>query len=202
MKKILLIAGPTCVFIDPVRVLTNVSSGRLGYELFSLLCPDFVVSLLVSSISCMPWPDDAMRFYTADELFSLINDISHYDLIINAAAISDFDVKERSEDKISSHQQVNIQLIPREKLWPKLLPKTEGLILFKLEKDIVSAEKEARQLLEKSDKIRFVVANAIVDGDYQGIIVKRMGNSNIIYGREPMARAIVREIEDLFGRMT
>ncbi len=200
MKRILLIVGPTAVFIDSVRVITNISSGRLGFLLYSRLKENYDVDLLVSSSTCFDWPRDARRFFTADELFSLIKSLDGgYDLAVNLAAISDFHVRSFSPDKLPSDRAYSIELVPREKFWPYLLDISEALVLFKLEPSLYLAEKEAQQLCSRSGKIRFVVANSLEEGNYKGKIVFEDHCSGVISGREEMARQISIQIKDILG---
>lgn len=200
MKRILLIAGPTAVFIDSVRVITNISSGRLGFLLYSRLKDSYDIDLLVSCSTCFDWPDEAKRFFTAEELLSLIKSLDKsYDLAVNLAAISDFYVRSIRPGKIPSDRPCSIELVPREKFWPYLLDISDGLVLFKLEPSLSLAEKEAQQLCSRSGKIRFVVANSLKAGSYQGKIVSKTYTSDLISGREEMAERISREIRNILG---
>ncbi len=201
MSKVLLIVGPTCVFIDSVRVISNVSSGQLGFLLSSALCKDFKLSIWSSlNLKHYNWPTkDLEYFYTYDELKALLlNNKEEFDIAINCAAISDFAPSKSFPNKIDSDEEVILHLKPLDKLWPYLKRFCGKLVLFKLESDLELAVKEAGNLLRNDDTIAFVVANSLRDNraDYVGRIVAREGVSDLYFSRKEMAQAIAEKVKN------
>lgn len=102
-KKVLVSAGPTQESIDPVRFITNHSSGKMGYEIAKmarLLGAD--VTLLSGPVALLePIGIKMLYFTTAQELFELVKEIlPHYDYIIKAAAVGDYRCEDVQPHKI------------------------------------------------------------------------------------------------------
>lgn len=101
-KKILITAGPTQEAIDPVRFITNHSSGKMGYSIAKkarLLGAD--VTLLSGPVSlAMPLGVKTVYFETADDLMKLIKEHLDFDYLIMSAAVGDYRAVEIAKDKI------------------------------------------------------------------------------------------------------
>jgi len=103
-KKILITAGATKEYIDPVRYISNPSTGKMGYALAkqaSLLGADVT---LVSHKACLdlPYRLKNIEYYSdVDSLSKLINElVDNHDLIIMSAAVGDIKIKNYSDKKI------------------------------------------------------------------------------------------------------
>ena len=105
-KKVVVTAGPTREFIDPVRFLSNPSSGRMGIamaEAARALGGD--VLLLHGPISAeVPDRIQSESFVSAEELFGLMKAYADADVVIMAAAVSDFGPEETSGQKVKKDQ--------------------------------------------------------------------------------------------------
>ncbi len=102
-KKILITAGPTIEDIDPVRYISNNSSGKMGYALAKMAIRRGAEVLLISGPSCLPKPYKAnfIKVRSAKEMHDAVMDnFSYYDIIIKTAAVADFKPKGYSEQKI------------------------------------------------------------------------------------------------------
>ncbi len=102
-KKVLITAGGTIEYIDPVRFISNKSSGRMGIALAQAahnLGAD--VSLVYANVS-VPLPDNINLFHV-DSANSMLNvlrqKIDSFDILIMASAVSDFRVESVSTNKI------------------------------------------------------------------------------------------------------
>ncbi|MCB0342048.1 MAG: bifunctional phosphopantothenoylcysteine decarboxylase/phosphopantothenate--cysteine ligase CoaBC [Pseudobdellovibrionaceae bacterium] len=163
-KKVLITAGGTQEPLDDVRCISNNSSGRTGLFLAERLFEaGFNVTLLKSGVLETKYPDiSTLPFRTFDDLDQQLRKVlseTSFDFVLHAAAVSDFRVKEPLPGKIKSTDELNLSLVPNEKLLSKI--KTYSLnpdlkvIGFKLtsgatEDEIASAVK--RQMLgENSD---------------------------------------------------
>ena len=106
-KRILITAGPTREAIDPVRYITNHSSGKMGYALAARACMRGAeVTLVTGSTSLEPWPFvKAVQVTTAREMFEAVTAISsHQDVIIKAAAVADYRPAQVSDQKMKKKE--------------------------------------------------------------------------------------------------
>lgn len=105
-KKVVVSAGPTREFLDPIRFISNPSSGKMGLamaEAARLLGGD--VTLLHGPISIeIPDRIQAESFVSADDLFNLIKKHADADVIIMAAAVSDFKPSSIQNEKVKKDE--------------------------------------------------------------------------------------------------
>jgi phosphopantothenoylcysteine decarboxylase / phosphopantothenate---cysteine ligase len=102
-KRVLVTAGPTEEPIDPVRVLTNSSSGKMGYAVARAAQEAGADVTLVSGPVSLATPPGVSRVdvRTAEEMFSAVKRaVSSSDVFISVAAVADYRVKNRSPQKI------------------------------------------------------------------------------------------------------
>lgn len=106
-KKVLISAGPTQESLDPVRYLTNHSSGKMGYALSrAAFCQGAQVTL-VSGVTHLkkPYGIHKIDVVTAAQMYEQITTIAHdYDYIIMAAAVGDY-ACEPVQEKIKKHEE-------------------------------------------------------------------------------------------------
>ncbi|HKL74783.1 MAG TPA: bifunctional phosphopantothenoylcysteine decarboxylase/phosphopantothenate--cysteine ligase CoaBC [Halanaerobiales bacterium] len=102
-KKILITAGPTREAIDPVRFISNYSSGKMGYELARMASYRGADVTLVSGPSQLEKPlgVNLIKVKTAEEMKdAVINRSQEQDIIIKAAAVSDLKPKKYNKNKL------------------------------------------------------------------------------------------------------
>lgn len=113
-ESILVSAGPTREYIDPIRYISNRSSGKMGYAIAKIAKRrDADVTLISGPVSITP-PDgiDVIRVETADEMHAAVMDnISMSSIFIMSAAVADFMPAERKESKIEKKENFLINLI-------------------------------------------------------------------------------------------
>ena len=101
--KLLITAGPTQESVDPVRYLTNHSSGKMGYALAKMAMLRGAEVTLVSgktSIEC-PMFVKKIPVVTAEEMYrEVVRESPNQDIIIKAAAVADYRPKEVSTEKV------------------------------------------------------------------------------------------------------
>jgi phosphopantothenoylcysteine decarboxylase / phosphopantothenate---cysteine ligase len=166
-KKILVTAGATSEEIDPVRVITNKSSGRMGVciaEEAFLRGAD--VTLIRGANSVEPqYLFKDVRINTVNELFKEIKKtVKRQDTMIHAAAVSDFTVNNRKEGKLKSFETLNLELQPTTKIFEnvKNIKKDIFLVGFKAEYKVSKKELINRAYgLLKSANADLVVANDV-----------------------------------------
>ena len=110
--KAIVTAGPTNEYIDPVRFITNKSSGKQGYEIAKSLSKSGFNTTLISGPTNLEINDDLnlIKVETAEEMFQAILNNLPADVAIFSAAVGDFKVKETSKIKIKKRDKLNIEL--------------------------------------------------------------------------------------------
>jgi phosphopantothenoylcysteine decarboxylase/phosphopantothenate--cysteine ligase len=167
-KKIIITGGATAEAIDPIRIITNRASGKTGIELaFEAFRRGAEVTLVHRG--CLGI-QGICEFYVQsakDMNDAVIGELEKgYDLLISAAAISDFTVMP-SKNKIKSGTGVRLMLEPAPKLIKEVRSRYPDLkiIGFKAETGVTEQEllERARESM-KSSKLCMVVANDVSSG--------------------------------------
>ncbi|TDM32571.1 bifunctional phosphopantothenoylcysteine decarboxylase/phosphopantothenate--cysteine ligase CoaBC [Macrococcoides canis] len=101
-KKVLITAGPTIETIDPVRYLTNRSSGKMGYSLAEAASLRGADVTLISTDVGLPVPNGVrhINIESAEQMFEAVKDNMKQDLIIKAAAVADYTPVETYDQKL------------------------------------------------------------------------------------------------------
>ena len=110
--KALVTAGPTNEYIDPVRFITNKSSGKQGYEIAKCLRDNGFDTTLISGKTSIK-PLDGVNFVsveTAEQMFKESLNNLPTDVAIFSAAVSDFKVKNYKSTKIKKNEEFNLEL--------------------------------------------------------------------------------------------
>lgn len=179
-KKVLMTAGPTIEYMDPVRVITNQSSGRTGVLLASeLVCAGAKVTMVYGPGTERP-PRGAkvISVETGRQMLDAVESQlkKKFDVVVMAAAVSDYTPKNPSRKKIKSGKDV---LAVRLKKTPKIIDRVrrsqEGAFLvgFKAEADLP----EDSLVRESRRRLRETGADMIVANDV-GKAYRRDKNSN------------------------
>ena len=105
-------AGPTREYIDPVRFLTNKSSGKQGYEIAKSLSRNGFQTTLISGPTNLKLDDEIklIKVETAEQMFKETQKNLPVDVAIFSAAVSDFKVSEKSDYKIKKEDELSIAL--------------------------------------------------------------------------------------------
>jgi phosphopantothenoylcysteine decarboxylase/phosphopantothenate--cysteine ligase len=115
-KRVLVTAGPTEEPVDPVRVLTNASSGKMGYAVARAAQEAGAQVTLISGPVALPTPAGVSRIdvRTADEMFTAVKKAAAAsDVFISVAAVADYKVKQPSPRKIkkANGRAVTLELV-------------------------------------------------------------------------------------------
>jgi len=115
-KRVLVTAGPTEEPVDPVRVLTNSSSGKMGYAVARAAREAGARVTLVSGPVALPTPAGVSRIdvRTADEMFAAVKEAAAAsDVFISVAAVADYKVKNPSARKLkkANGRAVTLELV-------------------------------------------------------------------------------------------
>ncbi|MGI6144263.1 MAG: bifunctional phosphopantothenoylcysteine decarboxylase/phosphopantothenate--cysteine ligase CoaBC [Clostridia bacterium] len=163
-KKVLVTAGPTREFLDPVRFLTNRSSGRMGYAVAKqayLLGADVV--LISGPTEIQPFPGvQCIRIETAQEMYeAVLAQWEDCQVIIKAAAVADYRPQSRNPEKMKK-QSGDLQLVLSRN--PDILAelgkkkKSQILVGFAAETENVLASAAEKAMRKNLD---FIVANDV-----------------------------------------
>ncbi|MEM7070900.1 MAG: bifunctional phosphopantothenoylcysteine decarboxylase/phosphopantothenate--cysteine ligase CoaBC [Pseudomonadota bacterium] len=168
----LVTAGPTREKIDPVRVLSNISSGKQGYAIAQALIEQGAKVTLISGPVNLSPPDlcDFIQIETAEEMNACVERFEHIDLAICCAAVSDWRIKNYSEDKIKKNgqTQLSLELIENKDILEKICKRQNRPSL------IIGFAAESNHIVEyaKEKRIRkgcdWMVGNDISSGTIGG----------------------------------
>jgi len=110
--KALVTAGPTNEYIDPVRFITNKSSGKQGYALAKSLSKKGFDTTLISGPTNLKIDSDIrlIKVETADEMLFATQKNLPVDVAIFSAAVADFKINKKYEEKIKKKESLELQL--------------------------------------------------------------------------------------------
>ncbi len=110
--KALVTAGPTNEYIDPIRFITNKSSGKQGYELAKSLSRKGFDTTLISGPTNLEITKDinVIKVETADEMLVATQENLPVDVAIFSAAVADFKINKKYENKIKKQENLNLNL--------------------------------------------------------------------------------------------
>ena len=171
-KKILMTAGPTVEYIDPLRVITNQSSGKTGVLLASeLISAGSKVTLVYGpGVEKPPKGAKVIKVHTSKEMYEAVKKQmkKKFDVMIMAAAVADYTPENPSKKKIKSTQnKIKISL----KKVPKIIDQIK-----KFQKNIILVGFKAEVNLSKKDLIR-VARKKLQESNADIIIANNIGSS-------------------------
>lgn len=161
-KKILITAGPTREYIDPVRFISNASSGLMGVALSdSAMRMGASVTLIHGPIPVPPPPVKTIEVTSADEMYeAVLSEFGKCDVVLMAAAVADFSPQTQYEQKMKkeNNNTVTITLSKTPDILAELGKRKKNHILvgFSLETENI-IENAQKKLFEKN--LDLVIAN-------------------------------------------
>ena len=173
-KKLLVTAGPTQEAIDPVRCLTNHSSGKMGYAIAKMAMLRGAEVTLVSGPTAIEPPlfVKVVPVTSARDMFEAVTGLSHeQDIIIKAAAVADYRPKQVSEDKVKKKDdQASIELERTDDILKYLgQHKKQGQFLCGFSMETRDMLRNSRAKLEKKNLDMVAANNLKVEGaGFQG----------------------------------
>ena len=148
-KRVLVTAGPTIEYIDPVRIVTSKSSGRMGIELARAAFERGAKVTLVYGRGLITPPEGihVVAVETTQEMLDAVKtelQNKKFDVMISAAAVADWTPKSRKDEKIPTKnaQSLSVEFKPTPKIVDavKTFQKDIFLVLFKAEHDVTDEE--------------------------------------------------------------
>ncbi len=110
--KALVTAGPTNEYIDPVRFITNKSSGKQGYAIAKSLSKNGFQTTLISGPTNLKVDSNInlIEVETADQMFKATQDNLPVDVAIFSAAVADFKITKQNNNKIKKQDNLHLEL--------------------------------------------------------------------------------------------
>ena len=166
-KKILITAGPTQEALDPVRYLTNHSTGKMGYAIAKVAACRGAEVLLISGQVNIPVPNHVkiINIISAKDMFEVVKkEYLNYDIIIKSAAVADYRPKNYSENKLKKKDnELNIELEKTDDILKYLGEnKKEGQILIGFSMETNNVIENSKEKLKKKN-LDMIVANNLKD---------------------------------------
>src|SRR5204862_4979926 len=199
-------AGPTEEPVDSVRVLTNTSSGKMGYAVARAAREAGAEVTLISGPVSLPTPAGVSRVdvRTARQMFEAVKkDARSADVFISVAAVADYRVKKPSAQKIkkaNGHLSLELEENPDILAWVAALPKGPFCVGFAAE-----SEKLAENAMEKRAKknIPLLAANLAQEaiGKDESSLTLYDKRGRHVLGRAPKLELARKLVEHLAGML-
>ncbi|EHK2326706.1 TPA: bifunctional phosphopantothenoylcysteine decarboxylase/phosphopantothenate--cysteine ligase CoaBC [Clostridium perfringens] len=163
-KKVVVTAGPTMVPIDPVRILTNRSSGKMGYSIAEEARDRGAEVVLISGPTSLRKPNGikVIDIKTNEDMFNAIkNEFEDADIVIKSAAVADYKAKNYSNEKIKkTGDDLNLIFERDRDILKTLGDMKENQILVGFAAESSNLKENAKGKLERKN-LDYIVANDI-----------------------------------------
>ena len=174
-KKILITSGRTKENIDPVRYLSNNSSGKMGYSLAQAAVDLGAEVTLISGPTNLKVPNGLENFISVESALEMYEKVDGYfkntDIFIACAAVADYRPKEYKKEKIKkSDVDLVIELIRNPDILLEMRKKKEKQLLVGFAAETNDIRENALKKLEKKNLDIIVANNASVMGSDENVI--------------------------------
>jgi phosphopantothenoylcysteine decarboxylase / phosphopantothenate---cysteine ligase len=166
-ETVLITAGPTLEKIDPVRYITNRSSGRMGYALAEAALRRGARVLLVTGPTSIVPPNAAevTRIETADQMRAAVLQLfSQATIVIKTAAVSDYRPKAAAIQKLKRSGPMSLELEPTSDILAELSAKKSTQLIIGFAAETENVLENARKKLAKKSLDAIVVNDVSRDG--------------------------------------
>lgn len=206
-KKVLITAGPTFEAIDPVRGITNASSGKMGYAIAQAALEAGAEVVLVSGPTCLTPPVRAktIAVTSAQEMFDAVErDVAGCDIFIAVAAVADYRVANASAQKIKKGDgTLTLELTPNPDILASVAnrPDAPFCVGFAAESENLFENAEAKR---RRKNLPLIVANlaqnAIGSDDNELVLFDDAGTHPLPRAsKKELARQLVGHIAKLYS---
>ena len=174
-KKILITSGRTKENIDPVRYLSNNSSGKMGYSLAQAAVDLGAEVTLISGPTNLKVPNGLEKFIFVESALEMYEKVDEYfkntDIFIACAAVADYRPKEYKNEKIKkSDSDFVIELVRNPDILLEMSKKKEKQLLVGFAAETNEIRENALKKLEKKNLDIIVANNASVMGSDENVI--------------------------------
>lgn len=206
-KKVLVTAGPTHEALDPVRILSNHSSGKMGYAIAREAALQGAEVTLISGPTHLPPPPgiQTIRVVSAEDMAQTVDhNLSDHDIIIMAAAVADFTPAKKENQKIKKTDELVIHLKKTKDILAGISQNKGKKIVIgfalETENELINAKKKL-----KDKKLDFIVLNNPnekgagfnTDTNAVTIIDEKSTLKLPLMSKESVAKNIINKIQEL-----
>ena len=202
-KKLLITSGRTREDIDPIRYLSNKSSGKMGYSLAQAAVDLGAEVTLVSGPTNLSVPDGLKEFISVDSAIQMYEKVDEKfkdtDIFIACAAVADYRPKEYQDKKIKkSDLNLTIELVRNPDILFEMGKKKENQLLVGFAAETNNIIENALKKLEKKNLDMIVANNASTMGtDTNSIEIIRKDRSSTVINQKSkieLAYDILKEV--------
>src|SRR5215467_849941 len=190
-ERLLVTAGPTREPIDPVRYISNRSSGKMGYGLATAALRRGADVILVSGPTSLTPPAGAVfvPVQTAEEMReAVLHHLDRATIVVKAAAVADYRAKQAASTKIKGKHDLTLELTPNADILAEVAARRPNAFIVGFAAETHDVAANAREKLERKG-IDLLVAN---DVSQQGIGFDAEDNEVLLLDRWGGARPLPR----------
>jgi phosphopantothenoylcysteine decarboxylase/phosphopantothenate--cysteine ligase len=207
-KKLLITAGPTYEPIDPVRGITNLSSGKMGYALAAAAREAGAQVTLISGPTALAIPAEVARVNvtTASEMLdAVMARIAGQDVFISVAAVADYRPAEPGQQKIKkSEQPLTLKLLPNMDILASVaaLPDAPFCVGFAAETEKLLEHAEAKRRKKRLPMLVANLAQHALGADEAALVVLDEAGSHPLPAADKLtqARRVIAHLVNLLTR--
>jgi phosphopantothenoylcysteine decarboxylase/phosphopantothenate--cysteine ligase len=205
-KKVLVTAGPTEEPLDPVRVLTNRSSGKMGYAVARAAQEAGADVTLVSGPVALATPPGVARVdvRTAQEMFEAVKQaVESSDVFISVAAVADYRVRNRAAQKIKKGNgalTLELEENPDILSWVAALPRPPFCVGFAAESEKLAQHARDKRLRKRVPLMAANLAQEALGADESSITLYDEHGEHAL-GRAPKIDLARRLLEHVAGML-
>jgi phosphopantothenoylcysteine decarboxylase / phosphopantothenate---cysteine ligase len=204
-EKVLITAGPTREPIDPVRYISNRSSGKMGYRLALAALRRGAHVTLISGPTALTPPATAtfLPVQTAEEMReAVLQHVGGATIVVKAAAVADYRVRRPSETKIKGKRDLTLELTPNPDILAEVAAGRTGAFVVGFAAETNDVAANARAKLDAKG-IDLLVANDVSQAgigfdadDNEVLLIDRWGGTHPLprMSKSAVADAILSEI--------
>ena len=204
-QRVVVTAGPTREPIDPVRYISNRSSGRMGYALAAAAARRGAQVTLVSGPTVLPPPTTTafVPVQTAEEMReAVLHHAAGAAIVIKAAAVADYRVRQAAAQKIKGKRDLTLDLVPNPDILAEVAARGTGAFIVGFAAETNDVAANARAKLDAKG-IDLLVANDVSRRDIgfdaeenEVLLIDRWGSSRALprMPKSAVADAILDEI--------
>jgi len=206
-ETVLITAGPTREKIDPVRYLTNRSSGRMGYALAEAALRRGARVLLVSGPTALtpPGAAEVTQVETAEEMRqAVVNLLPQASIVIKTAAVADYRPKSAASHKIKRTGPLSLELEPTSDILSEIAKRKQSQIVIGFAAETQNVLENARKKLASKSLDAIVVNDVSHEGvgfDSDRNAVTIITQSEVIEVPETTKREVAQRVLDQVARL-
>ena len=205
-RRVLVTAGPTEEPVDPVRVLTNTSSGKMGYAIARAAREAGAEVTLVSGPVALATPPGVARIdvRTAEQMFAAVKQaVESTDVFISVAAVADYRVKNRATQKMKKGNgglSLELEENPDILSWVAALPKPPLCVGFAAESEKLAQHAKEKRLRKRVPLMAANLAQEALGADDSSITLYDERGEHVL-GRAPKLQLARRLLEHVAGML-